>query len=204
MRVALSLSEVPEVEESVNRLPKRAARKVLREATRAEHERVDSLPLMRRLLHERVSRTDYGNALERLMLLHASMSAELAASVAEFAHPRLRAGDLLPALSSDLAELHWRITRKPEPAPQFTSGAEALGAWYVLEGAALGGAVIARHLRQCLGPDLPLRHFGRGDERRWPEFIRHLESSLNSSAALEAAVHGARSAYRFAAETLVA
>ncbi len=204
MRVALSLSDVPEVEESANRLPKQAARKVLREATRADHERVDTLPLMRRLLDERVSKADYGNALERLTLLHTSLCAELADSVAEYAHPRLRPGDLLPALRSDLAELGRRTMRDPDPAPRLASGAEALGAWYVLEGAALGGAVIARHLRQRLDPDLPLRHFGRADERRWPEFLRHLESSLSSRSEIEAAVRGARSAYRFAAETLQA
>ncbi|MEL7045261.1 MAG: biliverdin-producing heme oxygenase [Pseudomonadota bacterium] len=181
----------------------RTARRALREATQIDHKRVDSLPLMRRLLHVRVSRVDYGTALARLMLLHEALCSELARSISAYAHPKLHADDLLPALRSDLAALKWESPCVAGSAPPFATGAEALGAWYVLEGAALGGAVIARHLRQRLGPDLPLRHFeGRG-ERRWPDFLRHLEGSIKSDQEIEDAIQGARRAYRFTAETLV-
>ncbi|MEM9758857.1 MAG: biliverdin-producing heme oxygenase [Pseudomonadota bacterium] len=179
-----------------------AIRRALRTATQTDHERVDGSPLMRRLLHVQVCRADYGRALERLTLLHTALCGELARSISDYAHPQLRAQDLLPALRLDLAALQWTMPRAAGSTPQFATGAEALGAWYVLEGAALGGAVIARHLREQLGPDLPLRHFDGRGERRWPDFLRHLESCVQTDREIEDAILGAQTAYRFTAEIL--
>ncbi|CAH2598676.1 bacteriophytochrome heme oxygenase BphO [Rhodovastum atsumiense] len=69
----------------------------------------------------------------------------------------------LRALGHDPAQ----VTRAPvEALPVLPTFHEALGALYVLEGSTLGGRVIARDLRQRLGPDIAaaLAFFdGRGD-----------------------------------------
>ncbi len=58
----------------------------------------------------------------------------------------------MPRLEADLAALGWtRLAPSPAP-PVIDSRGRALGLLYVLEGSALGGRVIARHLARTLGP----------------------------------------------------
>jgi len=151
-----------------------------------------------------VTRHHYAQVLLRLHELHAVACAAIDAGVGSLAHRDLKAVDLVGGLRRDLAALGSTPPERGDGGAslQLGSEAEALGAWYVMEGAALGGAVIARHLRQRLGEDLPVAHFaGRGDGR-WLRFLRHLDAALAGEAAVQQASVGARRAFGIS-ETLL-
>jgi heme oxygenase len=151
-----------------------------------------------------VTRRHYGQVLLRLHELHAAACGAIDASLGTLAHGELNAADLVAALRRDLSLLGCCPPEHPGASLRLRCEAEALGAWYVMEGAALGGAVIARHLRQCLGDDLPLAHFaGRGDGR-WLRFLRHLDASLVDECAVDRASAGARRTYELSEELLAA
>lgn len=114
-------------------------------------------------LHERVERAvpvlavrslaDYRDLLERFAALYARIETRVhccegLASVV----PDVRARIKLPHLERDLQQLG--VVRRlvgPAHVPAIRSVAAALGALYVLEGATLGGQIIARQLRRELG-----------------------------------------------------
>jgi heme oxygenase len=89
-----------------------------------------------------------------------------------------RAGDL----HDDLSAMGWTVARTasiercghvPEISP-----AGLRGYLYVALGSMLGGQVIARHLRQQLGPQISLTFYGGGDgenDPRWTTFLDDLE-----------------------------
>ncbi len=94
-------------------------------------------------------------------------------------------GDVLPAalragpahrrerLAADLAWLG-RAQATPPPAEPFRDPDHALGAWYVHEGAALGGLLIAAEVRRRLPQASPATRFfageGRATAARWRRF----------------------------------
>jgi heme oxygenase len=88
-----------------------------------------------------------------------------------------------PLLRADLAVLG---RARPEPrccgfVPRIESDAFLLGAWYVVEGATLGGRIIAAHLRHhlALSATTGAGFFGcYGDlrQRRWSEYCAFLSS----------------------------
>jgi len=171
-------------------------RETLREATRTEHARVDALPRMRALLSQRVTRATYVEALSRLYRVHCELDAAIDPALGRMAHSTLRPAQLLDGLEQDLAQLGREALPEATAVTPLAAPAQALGAWYVLEGAALGGVLLARHLRSVLGDDLPLAHFGGPRaRRRWPDFLRHLEAQLRSAQLRSEAIAGARCAY---------
>ena len=86
-----------------------------------------------------------------------------------------------PALRADLIALGAARERDQSPVrtPEVRTVAEAMGVAYVLEGATLGGAVIARNVAATLGPDTPMRYLRvYGDElgAMWRTFCGALEA----------------------------
>lgn len=94
----------------------------------------------------------------------------------------------LPLLRADLCALGLTeagVARLPlcSASPTVSSRHEALGVLYVLEGATLGGAIIARATASRLGADAPTSYFGaygpcRG--RMWTEFRCRLSEADGS------------------------
>lgn len=184
---------------------------LLKESTRDQHARAESLV---RLMEPGVTRDAYRRHLEALHAVWAPLEPAL--------HERL--GPALPVefaprlglLESDLRSLGVALRPPPRgstlaplltlaapthqelgPAPVPTSDAAAWGALYVLEGSALGGQVLARHLERALGPSLPLAFFrGAGADvgGRWRAFCRALETHVPAGEA-DALVHGARATF---------
>jgi len=76
---------------------------------------------------------------------------------------------------------------------------KALGAAYVVEGAALGGRMLARALISNAAGVAPPAAFLLGDGenggRRWRDFIAELEEELSGSGELEAAAQSARATF---------
>jgi heme oxygenase (biliverdin-IX-beta and delta-forming) len=95
-----------------------------------------------------------------------------------------------PALQADLRALQAGVARI-EPCsgiPALACELERIGAWYVVEGATLGGQVISLHLARRLG--LSRDHggcffdvYGSQRQQRWDEFRDHLGSLAAENAA---------------------
>lgn len=95
-----------------------------------------------------------------------------------------QSADILPAAPGDL------------PVPGDAAG--WLGVAYTLEGATLGGAVLARQIRERLGASVPCRFYqGYGDDngRYWQAMVSYLNHHLTEPPALASAIAGARSCF---------
>ena len=142
-------------------------------------------------------RRRYRAWLERLYGFHRIWDPAVACAVADPAlvEPRRK----LTLLVADLGRLDVAVSALdalPSPPPlRFVDAAEALGSMYVLEGSALGGKLIARHVRASLG-FAPAYHDPYGDRAgaMWREFQSRLESIVTLSRA-DGAVASAKSTF---------
>jgi heme oxygenase len=168
----------------------------LRQATAQCHRELDRHPLLLPLLDPEVSLIQYGNALAALHGIYARSEAAvftyLQQSPGLFDYlPRRK----LPAMEFDLSA----IGRSPVPmstgCPDVDSVGALFGALYTLEGATLGGQLIAHKLP----PNFPLRFFtlyGDQTRQRWDEFLRLAvaecpRSEYETAAATAVALFGA-------------
>ena len=156
------------------------AHAVLRAATRAAHDQVDSAFSRWNL----GKREDYA----AFLLAHARaflpVEAALIASGTPIDQPR---ADLLVG---DLAELG--LAPPPFRPVEFANSDELLGGAYVLEGSRLGGAV----LRKSVAPDLPTRFLAPPPRPgHWQAFLHRLEHSLISDVQRSQAVVGAHKVF---------
>lgn len=134
----------------------------LRTATAATHQAVEDLPDMARLTSAAVTVADYRRYLPRIARVYATLEPPLYAALAVALSPvRVAALGLRPkspALRADLAANGLVPLDGEVPAGPAGLGTVdidlAIGGLYVLEGATLGGRVIARHLRRRLGQQL--------------------------------------------------
>ncbi len=132
----------------------------LRQGTRDLHDRIEANPRMTRLMAADLSRLEYRGLLARLHGHHAPAEAALAAA-APLLPPaldlprRLRRGALLAQDLRALGLSGTALAALPRctAAGRIASAEAAWGTLYVLEGATLGGQVIARRLAATLGLD---------------------------------------------------
>ena len=165
----------------------------LREQTRSAHTTAEAaFDLDRRL----TTVADYGDGLVVLDAFHRAWSPAL--TLAEPVLPvALRAGPArrLTRLGQDLARLG-RTPDRLDTDPDLLDAARdaaspprtpdgALGAWYVLEGAALGGLVIASEVRRRLPQAASATSYfageGRATAARWRLFTERLDSWVPST-----------------------
>jgi heme oxygenase len=173
---------------------------VLRRETADLHRAVECLPIMTRLTSEAVTREDYLDYLRALAGVYATVEASLFAALDEGLRDALGVREKLPAILDDLTEQgHPHVpSSSPEQAP--TGPGAAVGGIYVLEGATLGGRVIAKHLRRCLGADLGPAAFldfhGEHASAAWKRFAGILDG-LPAEGSVDSAevVAGARSTF---------
>ena len=138
----------------------------LRERTARIHAATEDLPLMRALLAPAADAETYDRYLSALHGVYLAVEPVLYANLSPALLSLLGVRPKLPALQQDRAALAMRLDASPRtlaalPAPGLPSRMRtavqdepaALGGLYVLEGATLGGRVIARRLRQQWGPD---------------------------------------------------
>lgn len=157
---------------------------LLRQATRPAHQILES-----RLtgVLETISRAGYGSLLVKFLGFYRPIEARLAVLASEPDFPRqFEPQPRTPLLVRDLLVLGFpesTVATMPlcERLPDLTGAAQALGAFYVLEGAALGGQVIAPRLQARLGvtPENGVAFFyGDGPPQvaaRWKAFRQVLE-----------------------------
>ncbi len=177
----------------------------LREGTRAGHDRMEALPILRQVVTGTVTRPAYEAVLAAFLGFVGPLEPQLEPQLGDV--PWLRR---TPHLKADLAALGWPAARiagvAPCPRlPAVDSPAVAFGVCYVMEGSTLGGAVLSHGLRYH--PDAGVRHarayFGaRGADANlaWQHFMKVLEARftrppLDTPAATETAVAAARETF---------
>lgn len=162
-----------------------SAMDALKTATATHHERLERRVDIEHALR---SKDAYRELLERLYGVYRPLEAELAPfAVCEAKLPRLET-DLL-ALGTDPATLP-----HAERVPRAGSLGEALGVAYVIEGSALGGALIGSLVRRRLGLTSAFFAGGPGIASRWRAFgevvERHAPVSTTAAIATFEAMEG--------------
>lgn len=157
----------------------------VREATKSAHETLEArVDLMGRLRN----RADYVRLLSADLGFYAPLEAALAdvdwsAIGLDFDSRRK-----VPLLEADLSALGLDPAARaglPRCAklPRLGSLPRGLGALYVVEGATLGGQLIARHVAATLGDAVPLhfyRGYGADNGARWRDFQLALEAGCQT------------------------
>lgn len=176
----------------------------LRERTAAIHTATEELPLMRNLLANDASISDYRRYLQALHGVYLTVEPALYAAVSPPLLSRLGIRPKLPALQRDLNRLGVRVALPTSGWPRrlreaVTGEPCALGGLYVLEGATLGGQQIARRLRQHWAdqPGLPysfLEHRADNPGHDWKRFRKTLIEWAETKAARRSVAEGASDA----------
>lgn len=135
---------------------------------------------MARLTSTAVTHDDFLDYLRAMADVYATLEPGLFAALDEGLRNALGVRPKLPAILADLAERDFpHRPSVPTPAASIDL-ATAVGGLYVLEGATLGGRVIAKHLRRCLGPALGPSDFldfhGEQASAAWKGFASSLDS----------------------------
>jgi heme oxygenase len=161
----------------------------VRAATSVRHGLLEALPISVRLLADDLTIDEYRATLARMYGFYAPL-----AQRARLAHVSwaTAARDRAVRLAEDLSDLDWRSADLEASAtcddlPALDTADRALGCAYVLEGAALGGRVIRKHLMRVFGerPDLPLRFMsGNGEATgpHWQAFCAELDATARDVA----------------------
>ncbi|MEA5126470.1 biliverdin-producing heme oxygenase [Xanthomonas floridensis] len=177
-------------------VPTSAAR-ALRHATQDTHRLVEAVPLMQALGQGQVDRTRYALILRRHHALLAGFEEcfgdWLDTLVGNGWHYRRR----LPALRADLRTLG-QLPDTPLAPPAGTDAAARWGMLYVIEGAQLGGRVIARSLRRqqpALADALQYFELADEDPAGWRRFQAVLDHCLDTPRTRAAAIAGAQAMF---------
>ncbi|MBV8915332.1 MAG: biliverdin-producing heme oxygenase [Acetobacteraceae bacterium] len=169
------------------------ARLVLREATRAAHERLHGLPEFASLAAGTLDLAGYVALLSHLFGFHAPMEEAVADALGHTLDPH--AWQRVHLLRADLATLG---VHDPDPLPRveppFFGKPGALGVLYVIEGSTLGGRQLARQLNPLLDGTASRRFLLGGNEPghlRWRTLCAMLDRVGADQACLDGMVAGA-------------
>ncbi|KHL51547.1 biliverdin-producing heme oxygenase [Xanthomonas cannabis] len=177
-------------------VPSSAAR-VLRHATQDTHRRVEAVPLMQALGQGRVDRAAYVQILRRHHALLAGFEEQLSGWLGTLVGSGWHYRRRVPALRADLRTLN----QPPDPPlalPAVRTDAARWGMLYVIEGAQLGGRVIARGLRRhqpALAGALQYFELADEDPAAWRRFQAVLDQRLDSPQTHAAAIDGAHAMF---------
>lgn len=165
---------MPDLDSTPSRQSPSTLAVVLRHATAELHAAVERLPLMARLTSTGVTRHDYLDYLMAMARVYGSLEAPCIDTLDERLRHDLGIRPKLPAILVDLMRYGQRQPPTRGDATRPLQADRALGGLYVLEGATLGGRVIARHLRRCLGKTLGSTTFldfhGEQTSQAWKGF----------------------------------
>ncbi len=172
----------------------------LKQATDAEHKRTEASPLLARLFDEPFSHTHYRQLLAAMLSFYRPLEAALTAYLdthhdeyVYFPRTFLLEQDLSFACS--LSDDAVPVILDAE-APEVNDLASLVGVLYVIEGAALGGALIRKHLSKHMDVECAARFFspyGTQVKQHWEttrEWINccEAEAGLSRSAVVHASM----------------
>jgi heme oxygenase len=165
----------------------------LRAATAAAHERLHRHPGLAAAATGAIDIDGYRGLLARLYGFHCAVDETPLVSPWTRQTPRSRLIERdLEALG--VARHRWEVLPRCAALPPLATEAQALGALYVVEGSALGGAAIARAVAPLLAPfDGGSRFFSGDDEkgRGWPALLAHIETLDREPPCARAAIESA-------------
>lgn len=187
------------------------AHAVLREQTRAAHERLHELQIFRALLTGTLAKAGYGCLLARLHAYYERVDAVIQVACIRFRAHELdyqyaaraplfvRDLDLLGAIDAHGREPHDATA----PLPVIDSAAGLAGALYVIEGSLLGGATLDRAARRLLaredGADTQGRQYwawcGEVGTARWLRTTTLIERWVDTPMRLRQATVTARATF---------
>jgi heme oxygenase len=190
---------------------------LLREATRDAHEAAEAMAGMRLLLAGELDESGYAGLLQAQLALFRAWETERRDWLGALTEWRYVSRASL--IETDLCGSRFigdrrgseagtvvahRIAAEAAPTEAISpTEASAWGELYVIEGSALGGRVIVRHLRE-LYPHLPHRFYAIGENApaSWRRFQSLLDHALPDEASQEAAVHAAQRMFARFQQTL--
>jgi heme oxygenase len=169
----------------------------LRAMTRARHEALEAQPVFAALMSPALTLLDVQRAFQVFQAFYACAEPDLLPQLA----PAGLGGLYRPRLSwlaADLLMLDIPALPAVSLDPMPSSRAGLLGVIYAIEGSALGGQVLQRHLRERLGEGgesfaLRLSYFQRmaeGIGPHWQAVLNTARVEMNDASALHAAVDG--------------
>ena len=166
----------------------------LRAMTRARHEALEAKPVFAALMSPALTLLDVQRAFQVFQAFYACAEPDLLLQLA----PAGLGGLYRPRLSwlaADLVMLDIPALPAVSLDPMPSSRAGLLGVIYAIEGSALGGQVLQRHLRERLGDDFARRlsyflRMAEGIGPHWQAVLNTLRAELNDASALHAAVDG--------------
>lgn len=167
----------------------------LRTQTYPQHKALEAQPHFARIMNPQVSLNDYKALLTLLYQFHAQAEPALNDALknkpsSNILRPRLE------LLASDLKSQDLPIPCTASFKLDLNDEASALGAVYVIEGSALGGQIIARHLQSTLQEKVSrsltfYNTLGRDIGPHWQKVIRQLRGHLTTEQTRKSAVEGA-------------
>ncbi|HEX2943081.1 MAG TPA: biliverdin-producing heme oxygenase [Rhodopila sp.] len=175
----------------------------LRHETRADHDRIETVPALSRLVMPDLTREIYVGVLQHLEAFHSYVEPAMACALKGVPSARsLLDGNRLRWLAEDLAWFGGTLLPAPAvPIPDTKAG--ALGMLYVIEGSGLGGRVIGRHLSDSLGVrpgqggSFYCTQPAETSRRRWRQLCHVLEEQFPDDGAERELIDGARLTFRF-------
>lgn len=167
-------------------------RRVLADATAAEHEALHVHPQLSRLAAPNLSSEDYTALLKAY---HAFYTAIEQARLRKHVFAALTLAPMIDALRQDMVDMGCASLAPTDDVTLDTPQA-VLGALYVLHGAGFGGRTLAANLKRSL-PDAPQRYFSIGTEKElWRELQSCLELSNGDEHAIARIVESANKTFR--------
>ncbi len=171
------------------------AHRRLREATQADHQRLES----RINILDRIATPSRRRSLvERFHAMHVQVEQALAPWLADLPGLDFEARRRTPHLARDLQVLGTNATDQAGPPVALRGVGHALGWMYVLEGSTLGGRVI-RRMVDARGDGMTglsfLDPYGDRVAERWREFLAVVDRNARSAAEVDELVDGARAGF---------
>lgn len=173
-----------------------SAHRTLKSETQALHRRLESHPLQRLLLSPSLNKRSLQRILQAYLGFYLPLEMKLVNSV-PCIYPTygFQSTEILMdliVLQSDMQNLILC-----EKLPIIASNYDALGAFYVLEGARLGGMVINQHLKSVL-PSLQTRFFASRSHslvNNWTDFVSLLDVTVVTTSQCNSVVNKAQETF---------
>lgn len=178
------------------------ARKLLRRATRWDHERVEANALMTRLVGPDCDLTTLRSVVAAHLSLYRTMEPRIRRQMPECVRQHREFRFREPLAAADFADLRGAADLIPTcSVPSFECNAAWAGYLYVVEGASLGGRLITTRLEKLKPAPVrsPLRTFlpyGKAPGAVWQRFSAILQAQLDSDPSRIAAISAARRTFR--------
>ena len=145
----------------------------LREATKVQHQELESENLANKIMDHSISREEYKLLLFQNYIAYKASEEQIQKFLPE------QVSDKATTLRKDLQKL---AVSELDYQMEFTcvSEAEAIGAAYVIEGSAMGGMLIGKEISNCEAlQDLPEQEFFNGKRdniKSWNQFLKFVRS----------------------------